>query len=55
MNNVVFKNDKCNPSFVLELVKKNFYETMAYNKCTNFSIFEEVADLTSWMQVNFTI
>lgn len=38
----MFKNDKYNPSFVLELANKIFYETMMYNKRTNFSICAKV-------------
>lgn len=42
-NNIVFKNYKCNSSFVIELAKKKFYEAIAYNKCTNVSSSAKVA------------
>lgn len=42
-NNVVFKNFKCNPIFVLELANKYFYETTLSNKCTKFSSFVKIA------------
>lgn len=32
-NYIVFKNDKCNSSFVIEFAKENLYEVMVYNKC----------------------
>lgn len=40
-NNIVFKNKKCNPTYVLELTKKCFYETIACNGCNNFASCSE--------------
>lgn len=41
-NNIVFKTDECNSSFILELANQIAHETMTYKKCTNFSICEKV-------------
>lgn len=34
-NNVVFKYDKCNPAYDLELARNMFYETTTHKNCAN--------------------
>lgn len=44
MNNIVFKGDKCNPLFVIELAKEIIYETRDYKIYINLIIPSKFAE-----------
>lgn len=47
MKNIVCKNDKCNPSFILELANKILYQSREYKKCTNRPILYKIVGSNS--------
>lgn len=50
-NNIVFKNDKCNSIYVLELTKRVMYEDENYKIALIFLLCQKLHELTFLMQV----